>query len=154
MTLCFRKATKADLPKLIELLYDDELGKNRESLDPEDFKLYEMAFDRIDQDLNACMVVGVMNKEIVATTQINFLRYLSHQGTQRAQIENVRVASCHRGQGIGKKLLAYVIQLTREHHCSIVQLTSNKQRTRAIKFYQDLGFITSHEGLKLTLSES
>ena len=47
--------------------------------------------------------------------------------------------------------MRWAIERAREHGCSIVQLTSDKQRPDALRFYEALGFSASHEGFKLRL---
>ncbi len=87
----------------------------------------------------------------LAEGQITFTQYLSHKGSKRATIENVRVAKDRRNLGIGTLLMKYAINLAKENSCTIVQLTSNKTRTDAHRFYKRLGFQDTHEGLKLNI---
>jgi GNAT superfamily N-acetyltransferase len=69
----------------------------------------------------------------------------------RGQIEGVRVASSHRSAGIGHKLLQWAIGECRRRGCGLVQLTTDKSRRDAKRFYEDLGFVAVHEGMKLAL---
>ena len=150
--LSFRLATKSDLPELIKLLNDDDIAKQRESLDGNDFEFYQHAFNNITQDPNAMLIVAEYQGNIIATAQLNFLTYLSHLGSTRAQVENVRVASHYRGQGIGRQLFTYLIQCAKERDCYMMQLTSNQARHDAIRFYESLNFVRSHAGMKLILA--
>jgi GNAT superfamily N-acetyltransferase len=89
------------------------------------------------------------DSEILGTFQLTFIPYLSFQGKLRALIENVFVREDLTGQGIGKKIFEWAIQRAKERNAHLLQLTSDKKRSRAIKFYEELGFIASHEGMKL-----
>jgi GNAT superfamily N-acetyltransferase len=89
---------------------------------------------------------------VVGVLQLTLLPYLTYQGSWRALIEGVRVASDRRSEGIGRRLIEWAIDRARDHGCRIVQLTSDKSRHEAIRFYEQLGFVASHEGLKLHLT--
>jgi len=97
------------------------------------------------------MVVENDAGEIVGTFHLTFIQYLTHQGSIRAQIESVRVREDHRGKGIGKKMFQWAINRAKEKGANLVQLTSDKKRPDAIRFYEKLGFIASHEGMKLSI---
>ena len=148
----FRKANREDIPFIIELLANDELGKLREDYnDPLPTKYYE-AFDNINNDPNQELIVAEdQNNEIIATLQLSFIQYLTHQGGVRAQIEAVRTRQDQRGKGIGTKLFTWAINRAKEKGAHIVQLTTDKKRPDALKFYERLGFSASHEGMKLHL---
>ncbi|MFF2315250.1 GNAT family N-acetyltransferase [Arthrobacter sp. NPDC058097] len=145
--LSLRRATRADLPEIRGLLVDDDLGVTRESLD--DLKPYEVAFDAIDSDPSHLLVVGQVGDDVVATLQLTFLPSLSRRGAWRAQIEAVRVSDSLRGNGIGTLMLQWALDQARRRGCSLVQLTTDKSRDGALRFYERLGFVASHEGLKL-----
>ncbi|MHB1108045.1 MAG: GNAT family N-acetyltransferase [Lutibacter sp.] len=147
--MIFRKATKNDLPFIVKLMAYDKLGKLRENYQEPLPETYYDAFEIINSDSNQELMVAENDKEILATFQLTFIPYLSFQGKLRAQIENVFVREDLTGQGIGKKIFEWVIQRAKERNAHLLQLTSDKQRPRAIKFYEDLGFIASHEGMKL-----
>lgn len=148
-TFILRRATKADLPQILHLLADDQLGSTRESYaDPGP---YELAFDAIDTDTAHLLVVGELGGEVVATFQLSFIPGLSRKGSWRAQIEGVRVARKLRGQGTGELMMRWAIQHARESGCSLVQLTTDKSRAGAHRFYERLGFVSCHEGMKLSL---
>ena len=148
--MTFRTATLDDLSSIIALLADDELGKTRENyVDPLP-EPYIKAFTIIDVDPHQELIVAENDaKDIIGTLQLTFIQYLNYQGSSRAQIESVRVRSDHRGSGIGKALFQWAIERAKSKNVRILQLTSDKQRTKAIKFYEDLGFKATHEGLKL-----
>ncbi|MVM34517.1 GNAT family N-acetyltransferase [Spirosoma sp. HMF4905] len=149
--LTFRLATENDLVTIIKLLADDALGALRENIELPLSENYTRAFTRISNDANQELTVGEINGEIVGTFHLTFIQYLTHQGSLRAQIEAVRVHSAYRGQGIGTKLFTYAIDRAREKGCNMVQLTTDKKRPKAIQFYETLGFVATHEGMKLKL---
>jgi GNAT superfamily N-acetyltransferase len=146
----FRKATKEDVPFIVQMMADDELGKLREDFkDPLPEKYYQ-AFSNIDNDPNQELIV-IENElgEIIGTLQLSFIQYLTYQGGIRAQIEAVRIRNDQRGRGIGEKLFRWAIERAKEKGAHLLQLTSDKQRPDAIRFYEKLGFKASHEGMKL-----
>ena len=147
----FRPAVAGDLPELVALLADDTLGATRDDaslpLDP----LYTAAFAAIAADPNQLLLVGVAGDAVVACLQLSFIPGLTRRGMWRGQIEGVRVASAIRGSGIGRDLMTHAIGLCRARGCGLVQLTTDKSRPDAHRFYADLGFVASHEGLKLAL---
>jgi ribosomal protein S18 acetylase RimI-like enzyme len=133
------------------LLHDDVLGATREKIDTVAMIKYEKAFNIISRDENAAIIVVIQGGKVVAMAQLNFITHLTFQGGKRAQIEGVRVAKNVRGQGIGKLLIQHIIELSVEQGCHLTQLTTNKQRPEAISFYEGLGFVATHEGMKLAL---
>lgn len=146
----FRKAIEKDLPIIVEMIANDELGKTRENfqmpLPPE----YVQAFIRIDSDENQeLIVVEDENAEVVGTLQLTFIQYLTYRGGIRAQIEAVRIKKDQRGLGIGKTMFEWAIKRAKERKAHVLQLTTDKKRPKAIKFYNDLGFVQSHEGMKM-----
>jgi len=143
-----RRATLSDLPRLLELLADDTLGKNREAVGSDD-ACYVQAFNAINSDANQYLLVVEMGEKVIAMLQLTFIPGLSRRGALRANIEAVRVDSALRGQGIGSWAMKTAIQLANERGCKLVQLTSDKSRTEAHRFYTRLGFVASHAGFKL-----
>ncbi len=144
-----RNATKTDLMDIINMLIDDELGQQRESLSAAALANYQTAFNDIQQDKNAELLVLEVNNEVVAVAQVNYPTYLTYKGGKRAQIEGVRVHNDYRGNGYGKYLINEIIKRAKYNECHMVQLTTNKLRDCAIHFYEKLGFFASHEGMKL-----
>lgn len=147
----FRKATKEDVLSIIKMLANDELGKLREKYQEPLPETYYAAFEIINSDQNQELIVveNENDPEIAGSFQLTFIPYLSYQGRLRAQIENVVVREDLRGKGIGQKMFEWAIERAKERNAHLLQLTSDKQRPRAIKFYEDFGFIASHEGMKL-----
>ncbi len=145
----FREAVRSDVPAIVALLTDDPMGAGRElSVDAD---RYGQAFDAITRDPNQLLSVACIGDVVVGTMQLTFIPGMSRGGATRGQIEAVRVASSHRGEGVGEALFAWAIELCRERGCSIVQLTSDRQREGAHRFYERLGFTASHVGFKLVL---
>lgn len=149
--LSFRQATAADVPAIVGLLADDILGATRERFETPLPASYLQAFEEIDADPNNELVVACLDDVVVGVLQLTFIPYLTHQGSRRALIEGVRVARSHRSAGLGKQLFEWAIARARERGCRMVQLTTDKTRPDARRFYEALGFVASHEGMKLAL---
>ena len=147
----FRVATRADVVDIVRLLADDALGAKRERYVLPLPDRYYTAFDAIEQDPNNELIVVEFNGRIVGVLQMTFIPYLTYQGSWRALIEGVRVDSSMRSAGIGRRLFTWAIERARGKGCRLVQLTSDKTRPDAIRFYESLGFAATHEGLKLHL---
>lgn len=146
----FRKANKTDVPFIVQMIADDELGKLRENYQNPLPEVYYQAFANIDQDPNQELIVIENDEsEIIGTLQLSFIQYLTYQGGIRAQIEAVRIRSDQRGQGIGETLFKWAINRAKEKGAHLLQLTTDKQRPEAIRFYEQLGFKATHEGMKL-----
>lgn len=143
-----RPATAADLPAIVALLADDELGKTREA--PGD-PCYAEAFAAIERDPNQLLAVVAEAGEIVGCLQLSFIPGLSLKGTWRGQIESVRIASARRGSGLGRTMIEWAIETFRRRGCGLVQLTMHKSRDDTLRFYRSLGFEATHEGFKLIL---
>ena len=149
--LTFRRAGAADLEDIVALLADDELGRKREDPDPPLNPRYIDAFAAIDADRNQFLAVVEEGGEIVGCLQLSFIPGLSRLGLWRGQIESVRISSARRGGGLGKRMFEWAIDECRKRRCEIVQLTTDKSRADARRFYEGLGFVASHEGMKLAL---
>ena len=151
MSFEIRAATRDDVSEIVAMLADDVLGSGREQLADPLPAAYEQAFAAIDSDPNHLLVVVEVEGSVAGTMQLSFLPYLTYGGGLRAQIEAVRVASHLRGTGTGARLFEWAIDQAKERGCHLVQLTSDKQRPAAIRFYERLGFRSTHEGMKLHL---
>jgi ribosomal protein S18 acetylase RimI-like enzyme len=150
--LTFRPATSEDLPAIVALLANDPLGAKRENHVPPLPASYEAAFTAIDQDPNnELVVVDTEDQAVAGVLQLTLIPHITYQGGWRAQIEGVRVAASLRSSGIGEQLFLWAIERARSKGCHLVQLTSDKARPDAIRFYERLGFVASHEGMKLHL---
>lgn len=148
-----RKALKKDLPHIIRLLANDQLGQTRESYAEPLSESYYKAFEQIDSDRNQELVVMENeNAEVVGTLQLTFIPYLTYRGSMRAQIEAVRIREDMRGTGAGSEMIRWAIERAKEKKIPLIQLTTDKKRSDAMRFYEKLGFRASHEGMKLHLN--
>ena len=152
MGIDFRRARRVDLPEIVRLLADDTLGARRERFETPLPETYLRAFEAIDGDPNQELIVATMDDRVVGTLQLSFLPGLSHQGGWRAQIEAVRVDFALRSQGVGTAMIEHAVARAQERNCRLVQLTTHKTRAAAKRFYEGLGFVASHEGMKLPLA--
>lgn len=146
----FRKAVRGDVPSIVQLLANDKLGQLRENYREPLPDVYYDAFEKISHDPNQeLVVVENESEEIIGTLQLSFIQYLTYQGGIRAQIEAVRVREDSRGEGIGQQLFQWAINRAKARNAHLLQLTSDKKRPEAIHFYEKLGFVASHEGMKI-----
>lgn len=176
--LIFRPATRADLPTILDLLENDEISRSRETNPPLATDLaavsstsarssvtsapaaetpeaidaaYWSAFEAIDADPRNELIVAEESGKVVGTCQLTFTPSLSRRGTERMTIEAVRVHTDLRGRGVGRAMMQWSLDRARERGCRLAQLTTDKRRTDAHRFYASLGFEPSHEGFKLAL---
>ena len=147
----FRLAARADLPFIVRMLADDELGSMRERYESPLPESYVKAFEQIDNDPNHELIVAEMKDEVIGTLHLMFLPSISFQGGLRAQIESVRVDTEWRDKGIGSELMKWTIERAKARGAHIVQLTTHRSREDAHRFYERLGFSGSHLGMKLNL---
>ncbi|MFF8931151.1 GNAT family N-acetyltransferase [Streptomyces longwoodensis] len=144
-----RPAVADDVPAIVALLADDPLGAQRES--PDDLAPYVAALERLSSDPNQRLVVAVREGRVVGTLQLTLVPGLSRRGATRSIIEGVRVHADERGSGLGTRFIQWAIEESRATGCQLVQLTSDRSRTDAHRFYERLGFEASHVGFKLQL---
>ena len=150
-SIVFRSALLSDVPAIVALLADDAIGSHREVLgEPLDSR-YVDAFRAIEADKNQRLVVVVDGDEVVGTLQLSFVPGIARTGMWRGQIEAVRIAAHRRASGLGQRMIEWAIEECRARHCGLVQLTTDKSRADAQRFYDRLGFTASHEGYKLAL---
>ncbi|MCH9634441.1 MAG: hypothetical protein S4CHLAM7_11920 [Chlamydiae bacterium] len=149
MNLIYRKAQAADLSILISLLYQDELGAQREKPNSIFIDKYKEAFQKIDSDPNHYLMVVEQNKKMIGTCHLTLLPSLTYCGSTRMQIEAVRVLEECRNQKVGEWMIKQAITYGQSKGAYIIQLTTNCQRESSIKFYERLGFKASHVGFKL-----
>ncbi|MFI7544478.1 GNAT family N-acetyltransferase [Actinoplanes sp. NPDC049599] len=151
----FRTATRADVPAILELLSDDEIARSRTPApDPTDEAADAAcwaAFEAIDADPRNELVVADRDGVVVGTCQLTFIPSLSRRGAERMTIEAVRVRTDLRGHGVGRAMMAWALDRARERGCGLAQLTTDRRRTDAHRFYASLGFEPSHVGFKLSL---
>ncbi|MEN3953139.1 GNAT family N-acetyltransferase [Iodidimonas sp. SYSU 1G8] len=147
----YRRAVEADLPELVRLLADDELGSRRELREAEDQRPFRDAFHEIDSDPNQYLLVVEEDGALIGMLQLTFISGLARGGLKRGQIEAVRIARHRRSAGVGQAMVEWAISRCRDEGCGLVQLTTDRSRTDAHRFYERLGFEPSHVGYKLNL---
>ena len=151
-TVQLRRAEQRDIEAIVGLIAADQLGAARDGIrDEADLAAYRAAFEAIDADPAHLLLAAESDGRVVGTLQLSFLPGLARRGALRAQIEAVRVAASTRGSGLGAAMIGWAIEEARRRGCALVQLTTDKSRTDAHRFYQRLGFVASHEGMKLAL---
>ncbi|GAA1605596.1 GNAT family N-acetyltransferase [Actinoplanes couchii] len=153
MTLTFRTATRDDVPAILTLLADDGVSRDRgfgTVPEADDARIWA-AFEAIDADDRNELIVASDGAEVVGTCQLTYIPGLTRNGGERLLIEAVRISSARRGQGLGGELIRWAVEQGRARGCTMVQLTSDKKRADAHRFYTKLGFAASHEGFKLAL---
>ncbi len=151
MELVYREAKSDDIQAVVALLADDPLGQAREDVSSPLNPRYLKTFEAISVDPNNELVVIESDDRLVGLLQLTFIPYLTHTGSWRCLIEGVRIARHCRGRGLGSEFIRWAITRAKQRGCSIVQLTSDKQRPDALRFYETLGFRATHEGFKLRL---
>ncbi len=153
--LRFRYAAREDLPAIVALLADDAKGQTREELSDPLPDAYYQAFAAMEAQSTAALpnryLLACQGELVVACLQLTLIAGLSRRGRIRAQLEGVRVSSAHRGQKIGQRLIERSLELARSHGASLAQFTTDKSRQDAHRFYERLGFVASHEGMKKEL---
>ena len=149
--LIFRSALRSDVPAIVGLLADDPIGAGRETVAEEVDAAYWQAFDALDGDPRNTVVVAELAGEVVGTMQLIVIPSLTRRSAQRLEIEGVRVAANQRGAGLGRRMISWAVSEARASGCTLVQLTTDKRRVDARRFYESLGFEATHEGMKLAL---
>jgi GNAT superfamily N-acetyltransferase len=151
--LHFRDATVADLPSIVAMLADDHLGAGREDPARPLAQSYLDAFDAIQASPDQRLIVACEDGRAVGTLQLSFLPGISRKGAWRGQIEGVRIIADRRGAGLGEGLVRWAVEQCRLKGCRTVQLTTDKSRTGAHRFYDRLGFKASHVGYKYDIAQ-
>ncbi|WP_421763078.1 GNAT family N-acetyltransferase [Ekhidna sp.] len=144
-----RKAIETDIPAIVSLLASDALGSERENYTLPIPESYIKAFQNITSNSNQYLIVVEDADEIIGTAQLSLIPYMTYQGGIRAQIEAVRIKSDRRGSGIGEQLFKWMISKAKDKGAHLIQLTTDKKRPEALRFYEKIGFLASHEGLKM-----
>jgi GNAT superfamily N-acetyltransferase len=148
----FRRAVRDDVPAIVALLADDGLGRTREHVADPLPEAYYRAFEEVDASpANELVVAEDAGGAVVGCMQLTVIPGLSRLGRRRAVVEAVRVAAALRGRGVGAAMMAHAAEWARARGCGLLQLTTDKSRRDAHRFYARLGFVASHEGMKLDL---
>jgi len=150
-TLYYREATEADLPFIDALIAEDAVAAARDPVTPGLADEQLEALRAISADPAHTLYIVEREGQRVGSFQLSFIPGVSRRGAWRGQIESVRVAEAARGGGIGEAMMRWAIAACEEKGCGIVQLTSDRQRPAAHRFYERLGFEPSHTGFKLKL---
>ena len=151
MKLTHRRARLDDLSDIVSLLVQDDLGKVREQFSDVLDKRYIDAFHKINNDPNQHLMVVERENKTIGTCHLTMMPSMTFTGSTRMQIEAVRVHPDARGERIGEQMIKVAIDYGKAHGASIFQLSTNKQRHDALRFYENLGFKATHEGMKLYL---
>lgn len=144
-----RNATVDELPQIVALLADDLIGREREAGNADSLAPYLDAWHEMQSDKANWILVAVEGEEVLGVLQLTLIAGLARTGAKRAQIEGVRVKSTARGQSIGHKLMNDALDKAKSNGCSLVQLTTDKRRPEAKRFYESFGFVATHEGMKI-----
>ena len=149
--IVIRRAEAKDLEAIIRLHEEDELGSHGDVWSPETRPAYEAAFAAIERSPENRLFVATDGNEIIGTFQLTFIPNLTGRGTTRVKVESVKVKAARRSGGIGARMMAFAEDHVRTHGAGAMELTSNKTRGDAHRFYERLGFTRSHEGFKKKL---
>ena len=144
--LRIRPATPDDLEAMLALVAEDSMHYFDEPGAVTDNQ--RAALEEITSDANQDLLVGEIDGVVVCTAQVTWMRMLAADGGLYCQVEAVRTSAALRGQGIGATLMAYIEDEARRRGAARMQLTSNRERVRAHEFYERLGFVASHVGMK------
>jgi ribosomal protein S18 acetylase RimI-like enzyme len=151
--LVIRPARRDDVPVIVALLADDPLGRAREEPSDPLSDVYWRAFDDIAAQSGNHLLVAERSGAVIGCLQLTIIPGLSRRGMKRGLIEAVRVGAACRGLGVGEHLVRHAVAIARAQGCRLVQLTSDKSRADAHRFYERLGFAASHVGMKLSLDD-
>jgi GNAT superfamily N-acetyltransferase len=146
-----RLARRADVPTILDLITEDPVSAERETVGEEVDAAYWRAFERIDAAEDTELVVAEVDGDVVGSCQLTYTPSLSRRGALRLTIESVHVRADHRRRGTGRAMVRWALDRARERGCALAQLTSDKRRVDAHRFWTGLGFVASHEGMKLSL---
>lgn len=149
--LHFRYATRSDVPDVVRLIADDEIGATRDTYDDPLPEEYLLAFDQMEAERFNKIILAEIDGKIIGCLTLTLVVGLGRRGMTRAQIESVRIDKSLRSQGIGAALMQHAIDLAREMNCGLVQLATDNCRVEAHSFYGRLGFVAGHVGMKLIL---
>ena len=146
-----RPATREDVAAIVRMLADDPLGATRERYEDPLPAEYWSAWEAIERDPNQALIVAEVDGEAAGVLQLTFIPGLTRLGSWRALVEGVRIDRSRRGAGLGEVMLRWAIDEATRRGCRLIQLTTDKQRPDAHRFYERLGFVASHEGMKREL---
>lgn len=143
-----RRANAADVAIIVQMLWDDDEGRQRESISKNQASTYLSAFEQIERDPNSQVLVATINNTVVGCLQLTVIPGLSYRGVNRALVEDVRVLKSHRGRGIGNQMLAFAEAKATELGCGLIELFVHDGRSDAHRFYENAGYIGAHRGFR------
>ena len=146
-----RPATREDVPAIVRMLADDPLGQTRERYEVPLPAEYWSAWEAIERDPNQLLIVAEVDGTAAGVLQLTFIPGLTRLGSWRALVEGVRIDGARRGAGLGEIMLRWAVDEAKRRGCRLIQLTTDKQRPDAHRFYERLGFVATHEGMKRDL---
>lgn len=149
--IIIRKAEEKDLISIVKLLADDQLGSVREDASAPLADFYLDAFNRMEEQKGNDLFVVDQHNNVIGCMQLTLIAGVSRKGMTRCQIEGVRISADHRSSGIGQKMMDFALQYAKDNACGLIQLTTDKSREDAHRFYEKLGYKASHIGMKLDL---
>jgi GNAT superfamily N-acetyltransferase len=149
--LRIREARAGDLEAIVRLHEEDSLGQHRDCWTLETRPAYEAAFAEIAASPGNTLYVAEEGGIVVGTFQLTFIPNLTGRGALRVKVESVKVAAARRSQGIGARMMAFAEEEARRRGARLLELTSNKARTDAHRFYERAGYVRTHEGFKKKL---
>jgi GNAT superfamily N-acetyltransferase len=151
MSPSIREARADDLEAIVRLHEEDALGTHGDAWVPENRDAYEAAFAAIAGSRDNILYVAEWDRRVVGTFQLTFIPNLTGRGALRVKIESVKVKADLRSRGIGARMMAFAEAQARSRGARLLELSSNKTRGDAHRFYERLGFARSHEGFKKKL---
>tara|TARA_R110002110_G_scaffold408536_1_gene630185 strand:- start:153 stop:620 length:468 start_codon:yes stop_codon:yes gene_type:complete len=149
-----RNARASDVPEMIRLLWDDEQGRQRESLSPEDITAYQTAFREVENDPSSQLFVAIHGRTVIGCLQLTVIPGLSYRGARRSLVEDVRVAQSFRGRGIGGLLLTHAETEAIALGCKLTELFVHSDRDDAHRFYAQAGYAGVHRGFRKALGSA
>jgi ribosomal protein S18 acetylase RimI-like enzyme len=136
-----RKATKRDVPRLVDLMRGLTLTTSKaESKGVSTLGEYEKVFEKIQRDPNRTLFVAEHDGEVVGAADLLIAPNLSHRGLPWAVMENVIVDERMRRKGIARELVQHLVNVAKKSGCYKIGLSSDKRRTAAHRLYKSLGF--------------
>jgi GNAT superfamily N-acetyltransferase len=136
LAIAVRKATKDDLPAILALYAQPDLGDGKVL----DLPTAERILGKMRHYPNYNVYVATLKKEVIGTFTLLIMDNLAHLGAPSGIAEDVVVSSEWRGQGVGKQMMGFAMEVCRKAGCYKLMLSSNLKRESAHRFYEGLGF--------------
>ena len=135
-TLEIREATEEDLPSLLTL-YEQLHLKRGLGLSLEEAR---RIFERVRRNPDYRIYIAAADGKVIGTFSLLIMENLAHRGAPMSFVENVVVDEVWRGKGVGKRMMEFGMDRSREMGCYKVTLSSHLEREAAHRFYESLGF--------------